>query len=101
MEDFKVVELHPQLANICFYQIRLTGGEELGYYICEKSSRSECITESHAVRLSDELDGWNNQAAALYRLEELQRLGLGDEFALQMDQALQKQILCDRLFHVF
>lgn len=100
-DDFKEVELQPKFANICMCHLRLAADEELEYYISERSSRSEIITESRVINLAKEIEKLNNQAAVLYRLNGLQNAGDEVAFAEEMRLAMRKKELTERLFHVF
>ena len=48
---FTKVELQPACGEIYLWHIRLVGGQQLEYYISEKSERMENITESHLMEL--------------------------------------------------
>lgn len=97
---FERVQLTPVLANICLWHIRLIGGEQLEYYISEKSERMENITESRLVELPVRDDVSQNRHARLSKM--LAALQEGEAGALQKEMAQYQAYdsLANRLFRV-
>lgn len=98
--SFEVVQLEPVLANIYLWKIYLAGGEQLEYYISEKSDRMETITESHVVELPTYADVPENRHALLSRMIESVQDGNTEQLQKQMEQYQALENLTSRLFRV-
>lgn len=97
---FEKVKLSPALAGIYLWHIRLVGGEQLEYYITEKSDRMETITESHLVELPMYPDIQNNRQARLAQMIRSVQDGKADQLREQMEQYQAYDSLTARLFRV-
>ena len=81
---FEKVHLEPVFAGIYLWHIRLIGGEQLEYYISEKSERMENITESHLVELPVYQNIPVNRHARLSQMIETIQEGDGKQVKDQM-----------------
>ena len=96
---FETVELKPALAGIYLWNVRLAGGQQLEYYISEKSERMENITESHLVELPV-YDIPQNRHMRLTQMLESVQDGEADQLQKQMEQYRAYDSLTTRLFRV-
>lgn len=97
---FEKVHLEPVFAGIYLWHIRLIGGEQLEYYISEKSERMENITESHLVELPVYQNIPVNRHARLSQMIETIQEGDGKQLKEQMGQYQAYDSLTARLFRV-
>ena len=97
---FQKVRLEPALFGVYLWHIRLIGGEQIEYYISEKSDRMENITESHLAALPT-YEGIGSNLHT--RLSQMVKSAQGGEAELLFGQMKQYQVydsLTARLFRV-
>lgn len=97
---FQKVRLEPALSGVYLWHIRLIGGEQIEYYISEKSDRMENITESHLAALPTHEGIGSNLHT---RLSQMVKSAQGGEAELLFGQMKQYQAydsLTARLFRV-
>lgn len=97
---FEKVRLEPAFAGVYLWHIRLMGGEQVEYYISEKSDRMENITESHLAELPAFQGIGPNRHA---RLSQMLASAQGGEAGLLFNQMKQYQAydsLTARLFRM-
>ena len=97
---FEKIKLEPSLAGIYLWHTRLVGGEQLEYYISEKSERMETITESHLVELPVYPNIQKNRQARLTQMIGSVQDGDADQLRKQMEQYQAYDSLAARLFRV-
>ena len=97
--SFDKVQLEPAVAGIYLWHIRLAGGQQMEYYISEKSERMENITESHLVELP-EYDIPQNRHVRLAQMLESAENSEADQLRRQMEQYQAYDSLTARLFRV-
>lgn len=97
---FEKVRLEQALAGIYLWHIRLIGGEQLEYYISEKSDRMENITESHLAELPVYQGIPKNRHARLSQMIESAQNREADRLQRQMEQYQAYDSLTARLFRV-
>lgn len=98
--NFEKVELEPVIAGIYLWHIRLAGGQQMEYYISEKSERMENITESHLVELPVYQDIPLNRYERLTQMVEAVQDGDVAWLQEQMKQYQAYDSLAARLFRV-
>lgn len=98
--SFKRIRLEPAIAGLYLWHIRLIGGEQLEYYISEKSDRMENITESHRVELPVYQGIKKNRHARLSQMIESAQNGDEGQLREQMEQYQAYDSLTTRLFRV-
>lgn len=98
--EFEKVKLEPVIGSIFLWHIRMIGGEQLEYYITEKSDRMESITESHLVELPVYQGISQNRHARLSQMIEAVQNGDEDQLREQMKQYQAYDSLTARLFRV-
>ena len=97
---FEKVQLEPTLPGVYLWHTRLVGGEQLEYYISEKSDRMENITESHLVELPVYRDIPKNRHERLSQMIGSVQDGEGEQLREQMEQYQAYDSLTARLFRV-
>ena len=97
---FEKVRLEQALTGIYLWHIRLIGGEQLEYYISEKSDRMENITESHLAELPVYQGIPQNRHARLSQMIESAQNREADRLQRQMEQYQAYDSLTARLFRV-
>ncbi len=93
-------ELSPVLADICLWNHTLFGGEQLEYYISEKSERMETITESHVAKSVWPASESGNAYARLSRMIALAQTDDHQALQTQMKEYQVYECLMDKLFRV-
>ncbi len=97
---FEKVRLEPALAGVYLWHIRLIGGEQIEYYISEKSDRMENITESHRAELPAYEGIGQNLHARLSQMMRSAQNGEADRLSEQMKEYQAYDSLTARLFRV-
>ncbi len=97
---FEKVLLEPAIANVYLWSIRLIGGEQLEYYISEKSDRMETITESHLMEVNVYGQLERNRHARLSQMVESVQNGEETLLRQQMEDYQVYESLTTRLFRV-
>lgn len=97
---FEKIQLEPALAGIYLWHTRLVGGEQLEYYISEKSERMENITESHLAQLPVYHDIEQNRYVRLAQMIASVQDGEAMQLREQMEQYQVYDSLTARLFRV-
>lgn len=98
--DFHKVRMDPALANIYLWTVPMIGGEQLEYYICEKSDRMENITESHIAELPRYAKVPENRHARLTQMIECIQEDQAQELQQKMREYQVYESLTEKLFRV-
>ncbi len=98
--SFRKVLMEPAIAGICLWNIPMIGGEQLEYYICEKSDRMETITESHVVELPHYAAVPKNSHARLSQMVGSVQADEAAQLQTQMEEYQVYDSLTEKLFRV-
>lgn len=97
--DFTRVELTAMAEGLYLWHVRLLGGEQLEYYITEKSERMETVTKSRLL-VPEKPDVPDDRYGRLYRMAEQSHRGAEEELRAEMEQYQALGSLTDKLFRI-
>ena len=98
--SFSKVCMEPALAGIYLWNTLMVGGEQMEYYICEKSDRMETITESHVVELPEYVGVPKNRHARLAQMIGYVQEDQTEELQAAMEEYQVYDSLTEKLFRM-
>lgn len=98
--SFSKVQMEPALAGIYLWNRLMIGGEQMEYYICEKSDRMETITESHVAELPEYARMSKNRHARLAQMIGYVQEEQAQELQTAMEEYQVYDSLTESLFRV-
>ena len=98
--SFSKVCMEPALSGIYLWDTLMIGGEQMEYYICEKSDRMETITESHVAELPEYVRMPKNRHARLTQMIGYVHEEQAQELQAAMEEYQVYDSLTEKLFRV-
>ena len=98
--SFSKVCMEPALSGIYLWDTLMVGGEQMEYYICEKSDRMETITESHVAELPEYVRMPKNRHARLSQMIGYVQEEQAQELQAAMEEYQVYDSLTEKLFRV-
>jgi hypothetical protein len=99
-QEFNQVELERIAENLYLWHTRLLPGEQIEYFITEKTERMETVTERRTLQPPRWRVAEENRYGRLQRMVEAMEQGDGTALVEEMEQYQASEGLVNRLFRV-